>query len=274
MMSEIVLSLLVLGVVGFGFSLLLAFLSKRLRVEEDARIKKVMDILPGINCGACGFSGCRAFAEAVVSKGDIFSGCLPGGDEINKKILNILGVDSSNFISQNKVVVCHCGAEGKEKKKSSFYSGPLTCRAAHIISGVIDCVYGCLALGDCVRVCPTKAIVLKEERIYVDINKCIGCGNCVRVCPRSLFEFVVLEKEIYYVACNNTEKGMNVKKVCSRGCISCGICTRVKDSPFYIKNNLSYIDYSKAKKREPQEEAMNKCPTRCILRVCLKRLLK
>jgi len=163
-------------------------------------------------------------------------------------------------------VVCHCGAEAKEKKSSSVYQGPPTCRAADITGGVIDCVWGCLGLGDCIKACPTEALTLKNGKIYVDNNKCTACGQCVKVCPRNLFEIVPFKKEIalYCVACNNKEKVAAVKKVCARGCIGCGICTKVAESPYCLKENLSYIDHKKALKRKPLEEGKNKCPTKCI----------
>lgn len=266
-MNTVQISILALGSTGLAFSVILAVLSKKLKVEEDPRMAEVLAILPHINCGACGFHGCRAFAEAVVKESKIFNGCLPGGKEINDKIIKILGVSDEVSSKTKQVVVCRCGASWQEKKHSSTYSGPLTCIAAHQIGGVIDCVYGCLGLGDCVSVCPVKAIYMHEKKIYVDINKCIGCGNCVRICPRGLFEFSPFKDVIHYVACSNKEKALYVKSVCSKGCIGCGICVKVNESPFYLKDNLSYVDYKKALDDAPQEEAVSKCPTKCIFKI-------
>ena len=55
---------------------LLAVASKFLQVEQDNRIEKVIELLPGYNCGACGKAGCAAFAEAIIA-GEVpaISGC-------------------------------------------------------------------------------------------------------------------------------------------------------------------------------------------------------
>jgi RnfABCDGE-type electron transport complex B subunit len=266
-MKEIVVSVLVLGLTGLGFSLLLAFLSKKLKVEEDPLVAQVLAALPGLNCGACGFSGCRAFAEAIIKEKQLFKGCLPGGNEINTTLSKILGID--NVVSTKTTAICRCGAQEGEKKASTRYQGISTCKAADIIGGAIDCLYGCLAFGDCISVCPTGAITLENKKIYVDPKKCISCAKCVTACPRKLFEIVPVKEEYgaYFVACNNKEKCKYVRDVCGRGCISCGICVRVNDSPFYLKDNLSYIDYSRIKGKQPLEEAKSKCPTKCILNV-------
>lgn len=286
-MKEIVVSVLALGVTGFLFSLFLALVSRKLKVEEDPRVEKVVDILPGINCGACGFSGCRVFAEAVVRKCNIFSGCLPGGYEVNTKIADILGIVGCG--RKDKVtIVCHCGAEDSEKKSSHMYVGPKTCRATDITGGALDCVYGCPGFSDCVRACPTQALRLENRKIYVDIKKCVGCGKCVTVCPRNLFELVPFspspktgqpppegevpvanqakekDMDLYYVTCSNKDKASAVRGVCTRGCIGCGICTKVSNSPYYLRENLSRIDRNKVELKGPLQEGKDKCPTRCI----------
>lgn len=268
MLEKILLSSIILGAVGLFFAVLLAFLSKKLKVEDDPRIENVLKLLPQANCGACGFSGCRAFAEAIVKNSNVFSGCIPGRETVNNAIIKLLGLNELP-VSQKIRIICRCQAEEGEKKISSVYNGPKTCKAANLISGVIDCFYGCLAFGDCLKSCPLQAISIINKRIEIDEKKCVGCKKCVKTCPRNLFEAVPLKKEVdlFYVACNNKDKGKDVPAVCSRGCITCGICTKVKDSPFYIKDNLAYINYPKVDKKEPLEEAKNKCPAKCILSV-------
>jgi len=266
-MSIVVISILVLGLTGFLFGVLLALLSRKLKVEEDECVKKIIDILPGINCGACGFSGCSAFAEAVVKKRDMFSGCIPGGDSVNNKVKDILGLSSSAG-AVRRVAVCRCGAREGEKKITNQYQGPLTCRAADITGAAIDCLYGCIGFGDCEKVCPVGAIKVKERKVYVDVNVCIGCGKCVKVCPRGLFELIAFDKNtpVYYVACSNKDKGIEVKNVCSYGCIGCGICAKVNDSPFVVRNNLSRVDREKTSSVNALETAAGKCPTKCIIK--------
>jgi len=262
-MNEALRGLLVLGSVGFAFSVLLAFLSRKLKVEEDPLVEKIMEILPGINCGACGFSGCKAFAESVVKSKEA-AVCKPGGEEVNEQVAALLNVKAEKTRSLKAVVAC--GADSEEKKFSSEYRGPRTCAAAHLVGGGPDCKYGCIGFGDCIAACPVGGLSMVKGRIIVDIEKCIGCGKCAQVCPRNLFELVPYEKKsrIFYVACSNREKGPQTRKVCSRGCIVCGMCTRVGDSPFYLDQNLSRVSYEKVKAEDPLVAAKDKCPTKCI----------
>ena len=264
-MYRIIIAIVVLGLAGFFFSLLLALLSKKLKVEEDPQTAKVLDLLPGLNCGACGFSGCRAYAEIVTKECKVFNGCLPAGAEVNKTIAELLGI-TGGISPHKQVAICHCGAKKGEKKASSRYIGPNTCRSAHLTGGVIDCVYGCIGLGDCLEVCPVGAITLLDQCIHIDIEKCTGCGKCLKSCPRNLFEIIPLTN-LYNVACSNKEKILMVKKVCSHGCIGCGICIKVENSPYYLKDNLSLIDYNKTDHPEALEEGKNKCPTKCIIKL-------
>lgn len=264
-MENIQTAVMVLGLVGFVFAILLAYLSKKLKVEEDPRTEKVLAVLPGLNCGACGFSGCRGYAQAVVKECNIFAGCLPGGKDINDQISEILGIIGC-IPSTKQILVCRCQADINEKNQSSSYSGPKNCRAADMVGSAIDCAYGCIAFGDCIKVCPVDALSLQNKCIQVNTKKCISCGQCVQACPRNLFEFIALDsfKKVYYIGCSNTESALGVKGVCKRGCIGCGICTRVENSPYIIENNLSTVDYKKLDQIKPLEEGKNKCPTKCI----------
>jgi len=264
-MKEIIIPIIVLGLTGFVFSIFLALLSKKLKVEENPRVVKILELLPGLNCGACGLSGCRAYAEAAVKECSTFSGCLPAGEDVNKQIADTLGLIGC-FSSNTQVVICHCSAKKEEKKTSSKYLGPNTCKSANISGGVIDCAYGCMALGDCISVCPTNALTLKDQSINVDFKKCIGCGKCIEACPRNLFELVPITGNlpVYNIACANKETAMGVKKVCSKGCISCTLCTKIENSPYHMKDNLSVIDYEKPNDQTTLEQGRNKCPTKCI----------
>jgi len=264
-MNEIYYALAVLGLVGFSFSFILALLDKRLKIEENPRVKAILDLLPGTNCGTCGFSGCLDFAMKAVEKKDTFSGCIPGGVKVNKAIADILGIEK-RLTKMNLVAVCKCGASKKEKKTSCEYKGPLSCVAADTIGAGLDCKYGCLGFGDCVSACPTGAISIKDGKVYINIHRCIACGKCIEICPRGLFSLVPLKDAmgVYYVACSNREKAKDVGKVCTRGCIACGICTKLEDSPFYLKDNLSHLDYNKTTLESTLKKAKEKCPTKCI----------
>ncbi|MDK2886491.1 MAG: H+/Na+-translocating ferredoxin:NAD+ oxidoreductase subunit [Thermosipho sp. (in: thermotogales)] len=74
----ILYSALVMGLLGLGFGIFLAFSNEKFKVEADPRIEKIIEVLPGINCGACGYPGCEGYANAIVKKGDAIDKCLPG----------------------------------------------------------------------------------------------------------------------------------------------------------------------------------------------------
>ena len=92
-MKLILISLLVLGLTGLAAALLLYLIAQKFRVEEDPRIDQVQEVLPGANCGGCGFAGCRALAEACV-KADTLDGllCPVGGAPTMEKVGAILGL--------------------------------------------------------------------------------------------------------------------------------------------------------------------------------------
>ncbi|MBN3040121.1 MAG: RnfABCDGE type electron transport complex subunit B [Candidatus Omnitrophica bacterium] len=268
MSSLLINSVATLGLIGFIFALLLALLSKKLKVESDPKVDQVIEILPGLNCGACGFSGCRPYAEAAVKEKKLYNGCLPGGDMVNSRVSKVIGIDPALF-SKNKIVVCRCQADKEQKKISTEYASIPTCRSAHITGGALDCVWGCLGFGDCINVCPVNALSLKDRKITVDFDKCIGCGQCLKVCPRNLFELIPYSKNLNtcYVACSSKDKASAVKKVCSFGCIGCTLCTKPENSPYFMQNNLSCLNYQKAPDLTALKAGKEKCPVKCILEI-------
>lgn len=264
-MSQVITATLIFSLIGLAFALLLAFLNRKLKVPEDPKVKKILNILPGLNCGACGFSSCKAYAKALADKPDAFTPCRPGGDQVNEKVLKVIEGGKPSQKGEKMVVVCRCQAEEKDKKTSAVYKGIKNCRAADLLGGALDCQYGCLVFGDCQQVCPTGAITINNKKVQVDQEKCILCGKCIDICPRNLFAMIpAKEFGNYFVACQNKDKLKEVKDVCSRGCITCGLCAKVENSPYEIINNLSQINYSKANDKKPLEEGKQKCPTKCI----------
>ncbi|MFC1514622.1 RnfABCDGE type electron transport complex subunit B [Candidatus Omnitrophota bacterium] len=266
-MEQIITALISLGSIGLLFAVVLSILDTKLTVEEDPLVKEVFELLPGINCGACSFAGCKAYAKAVVQEKNLFKGCLPGGEAVNAQIARAVGLETLCASTPLKVVV-HCGSTSAEKKASHEYRGPKSCGLADMAFANIDCRYGCMGLGDCVGVCPTRALQVVSGLVRVDYTRCIGCGQCTRACPRSILRLVdASAAELYVVSCSNPEKGPLTKKVCSKGCIGCGICVKmIKDSPFHLEEGLSRIDYDKikAKKKEELDLAKDKCPVKII----------
>ena len=90
-MNLILISMGVLGVISLLAAVLLYFVSQYFKVEEDPRIDLVTAVLPGANCGGCGFAGCRNFADACVKAGSIDGlACPVGGEPTMEEVKKIL----------------------------------------------------------------------------------------------------------------------------------------------------------------------------------------
>lgn len=152
-MNTIIISTIIIGLVGLILGAALVTASKKFYVETDDRVTKVRECLRGANCGACGYAGCDAVAEAIV-KGEARVDACPGNSTENiAKIAAILGKETVDQDPQVAYVQC-AGTCGVTKPKAEYVGIP-DCRAA-VLSGLNfgSCEYGCLGLGSCVSVCP------------------------------------------------------------------------------------------------------------------------
>ncbi len=77
-MQILIYTVLLLGVMGFATGLGLSIAAKKFEVKEDPRIEEIVKVLPGANCGMCGYPGCSAYAHAIVEKGAVHNLCVPG----------------------------------------------------------------------------------------------------------------------------------------------------------------------------------------------------
>jgi Na+-translocating ferredoxin:NAD+ oxidoreductase RNF subunit RnfB len=254
--SQIILfSVLTLGVVAAVFATILFFTAKKFHVEEDPRVNEVTEMLPGINCGACGFPGCPGMATALVEAadtGDISHlNCPPGGQDTMKKIGEYFGLDTGS--AKPTVAVLRCGGSCELAPAKSSYDGPKSCAIAHsTFAGESGCPFGCVGYGDCEVACPFDAISMNPVTGLpeVDQEKCTSCGACVEACPRNLFEIrpVGRRSRRVFVNCRNTEPAIVAKKNCAVACIGCGLCKKTCDNivqAITIENNLAYIDPDK-----------------------------
>ncbi len=251
---------------GLGFAILLSIAYRYLKVVEDPNIKKVEDVLPGLNCGACGFASCHTYAEYVVKEKDLSIQCRLLDKQGLNKISEILNINIDIQTSLKAVV--HCSGTKDKVKTLAEYKGVQTCRAAQLIKeGFLTCKYGCLGLGDCVRACPVDAIKIENGLAKIDINKCIGCGLCVEACPRNVISLEELNDngQLIKVACNSHDNPKDVRQACKAGCIGCRICEKKgPDDVFKVKDNLAEVDYNKAKQFTEWQEVINACPVKCI----------
>ncbi len=254
-------SVLILGGIGLFFGLGLAFIGKKLAVEIDPLEENILQVLPGSNCGACGFAGCAGYAVECLKENADIGKCALGGEKVVRQISDILGKEAK--IKEDSVAVVLCqGKEGISKDRF-VYEGIADCSAANLISeGNKECVWACLGFGTCMEVCPFGAIRMDEGIPLIDEEKCKGCGLCVPACPRGLITLISKRHRVY-VLCRSKEKGKIVRESCEKGCIGCGLCVKVcPTEAIQLKDNLAVIDYDKCSNCG---KCVEKCPTKSIV---------
>ena len=269
MTNTVILTVVILTVLGLLLALILFWVAKKFKVEEDPRIDEVEKVMPGANCGGCGFAGCRAFADAAVKAPNLDNQFCPvGGNETMKKVAAILGYEVAEKAPQVAVVRCNGSCENRPRVND--YDGVKSCKVkAALYSGDTLCSFGCVGCGDCVMACQFGAISMDPQTglPVVDETKCTACGACAKACPKSVIEIrnvgtTPKNKRRVYVSCVNKDKGGVARKACKAACIGCGKCQKVcKFGAITIENNLSYIDYSKCK---ACGQCFVECPTGAI----------
>lgn len=221
-------SIIALGGLGLFFGAGLAFAAKKFAVEIDPKIEQIIEILPGVNCGACGQPGCAAYADAVASGIVAANKCTPGGADVAAQVSDIMGITTVESLDP-KVAVVRCQGGNKEAKDKFVYQGLENCNAAVLIGGGHKaCSYGCLGFGSCVKACPFDAMYMNDNGLPVVIeDKCTACGICVSTCPRGVMELVPKSQKVF-LGCVSLDKAKAVKSVCTKGCWACKICVSPK----------------------------------------------
>jgi RnfABCDGE-type electron transport complex B subunit len=255
------IAVLTLATLCFLFASLLVLAHRILHVDEDPRIDAVQQMLPGTNCGACGFPGCLGLAQAVV-EGTVLPGkCTVMSEDEREAVAEFLGVDAG---TEEKVVArLACAGGTNTARNRAHYEGLQSCRAATLVSGGGKaCFWGCLGLADCEAVCDFDAIVMNEHGLPVVIEDlCTACGDCVDACPKDLFSLHPVSHRLW-VACKNLERGEAVLADCDVGCDACGRCAADAPDVITMVNNLPVVDYER---NHNVKEAIDRCPTGAIV---------
>lgn len=151
-MIEAVISISILG---FLLGTLLGYAALYLRVEGNPLQEEVEDMLPGSQCGQCGFPGCSPAAEALTNGSAEVTLCPPGGKSLAIALADKLGVSADLSAVEDKAPML-----------------------AHIKE---DLCIGCMK---CFKRCPTDAIMGGPKQIHAVLTEaCTGCEKCVDICP-------------------------------------------------------------------------------------------
>lgn len=271
-MNFILIAVAVLGGIALVSAVVLYVCSKKFAVYEDPRLGQVTALLPGANCGGCGYPGCSGMASALVKGADAGSldglYCPVGGAEVMGQVADLLGMAVAN--TEPKVAVVRCNGTCELRPRIAEYSGLRTCTTMNSCgAGETGCGYGCLGCGDCVSACSFGAIKINDETGLpeVDEDKCTACGACVNACPRHIIELRKrgVKNRRVYVRCVNKDKGAAAMKACKVACIGCGKCEKeCKFGAITIQGNLSYIDPDKCRLCRKCVEV---CPTHAIVAI-------
>ena len=254
-MKEILITVLIFAGLGALFGAILAIASKIFAVKVDEKVPKIMEHLPGANCGGCGFSGCQALAEAIASGDARPDSCNVCDTESARAIGAIMGVEVSEKKRMRAQVMC--SGRGDAAVKKYIYQGATDCIAAEKLGGGDKlCPNGCIGLGTCVAACPFGAISVSEGVAQVDYKLCEGCGTCVAACPKHIIELIPFDSK-YWVGCKSVENGAKTRKQCQVGCISCRICEKgCEQGAIKVNDFVASIDYEKC-------TACGKCVSKC-----------
>lgn len=252
----------IIGVLALLFGLGLAYASKVFEVKVDERVVRVREALPGANCGACGFSGCDAMAEAVVMEGVKPSRCPVGGQAMVSDISEIMGLSAESTVPVKARVLCQGTWHIAQTKY--VYDGIEDCAAAtRLLGGMSACVYGCVGMGSCRRACQFDAIEVEDGLARIVPEKCTSCGQCVEACPKGIIRMLPVTGE-HTVQCSNHERGNISRTNCQRACIACTKC--VKTCPvgaIAMKDQLAVIDPAVCTNCG---QCVEVCPMSCITR--------
>lgn len=150
----LIATILITGL-GLGLGLILGVAARFFAVTDDnPLVKEIEQLMPGSQCGQCGFPGCSAAASALADGSAAVTCCPPGGRALAEKLASLLGASL---------------------EAASAMSMPM-------VASIVEAE--CTGCTRCYRACPTDAIVGANGQIHVVLQAaCTGCGKCAEACP-------------------------------------------------------------------------------------------
>ena len=261
MLESILYPVFCLGGLALLFGVILGFSAKKFAVENNPAVDRIINVLPGANCGGCGSPGCAVFAERVVDGQADYRDCPPGGPSVASEIAKQMGIDAT--LSNRKVAFIKCFGTNDNIKRNYIYDGPKSCISASQLAtgGNKTCTYSCIGLEGCKNACPFNAIKMVDSIAVVIREKCTACGKCIKACPKNLID-IVPDMNKVRVACNSRDKARMVKESCRAGCFGCNLCIKAcKEGAITVTDNIAVIDYEKCVQCG---ECVGKCPAKAI----------
>ena len=212
-----------------GLIIYLVYIKVPQKVKGFEKTEEINSILPGMNCGACGYPGCFAYAQALAKDPDLVvktpcSQVLQDPESLAKLEEALCCTLDASAMCKKALVHCSGSSE-----VICSYSGAQTCKAAvQLLRGYKRCPYACLGFDDCVKVCPQGAISIDPEKdvAVIDLEACTGCGLCVTECPQDLIELVPAETKIAFLCSYKPLRNIPGRERCDFGCTHCRKCFR------------------------------------------------
>lgn len=157
-----------LTAMGVTLGAILGAASRFLAVEGNPLEEELKAILPGSQCGQCGYVGCGP-AAAALAKGEApITLCPPGGKAVIEALAKKLGVSAD--------------LSGHVEKEPEY---------AFIIEDL------CIGCTRCIRECSVDAILGANKLMHTIITEpCHGCIKCVDVCPTGAIEMRPIQKTV------------------------------------------------------------------------------
>ena len=262
---EYALPLILFACLAVFAGVLLTYLSHKFPGQATDDELSVRELLPGLNCGLCGFAGCDEYAKKAALEKIAPNLCVPGGTEVASAVSTVTGVAFDAVEERVACVACRGNYDVTADKYN--YRGVLSCAAsAQFYGGRSSCLDGCLGFGDCAKACQYDAIHVVNGCAVVDPTKCTGCMLCAKACPKHIV-FSKPKAASVFVACRSSASGRETRQTCKNGCIACRRCEKAcENGAVTVIGNTAEINYALCSDCGKCAEV---CPAGCIQQTLL-----